>query len=139
MAKEQQTFESFVQSERDRLNGAREEAHMRMKAAQDELEAIDRELRAISAYEQAKLGKDPTPSPKRAPPTNSGVRSPRGARAQTIIDLLTDHSDGLARGDILDKLGAKGNKSEEGSISNALMNLKKQGKIGNREGRYVVA
>ena len=48
------TFETFVATERERLIKAREDASAKLKAAEDELAAIEREFAAIAAYEQVK-------------------------------------------------------------------------------------
>ena len=121
------TFEDFVRNERERLKQKRGEVEARAKSIQGELDAIDSEMIAIQAYEDAKKGKRP-----------SGPRAPRGARRNEILDVVTNSPDGIGRSDILEALGVKGNKSGEQSVSNALSALKKAGNIDSRDGKYVV-
>jgi hypothetical protein len=45
----------------------------------------------------------------------------------------------LSRGEILNLIGAKGDKSGEQSVSNALSALIKQNQLGKKEGKYVPA
>jgi hypothetical protein len=47
--------------------------------------------------------------------------------------------DGLTRGEILEKMGLKGDKSGEMSISNALTALTKANQIFRRDGKYTSA
>ena len=122
------TFEDFVRNERERLKQKRGEIEARAKTIQGELDAIDSEMIAIQAYEDAKKGKR----------SSSGPRAPRGARRNEILDVVTNNPDGIGRSDILEALGVKGDKSGEQSVSNALSALKKAGNIDSRDGKYVV-
>ena len=123
------SFETMIEKERERLNGLRQDAVTRRSVIDDEIAEVDKELSAIAAYEKAKTGKKKT-----------GTRAARttGRRAE-LITLINGTPEGLTRGDILDKLGLKGDKTGEQSISNALNNLKKAGKLAQREGRYLTA
>jgi hypothetical protein len=121
-------FASMIAKERERLSKQREDAIARRKAIESELEGIETELAAVNAYEAAKSGK--------LPRARNGVRAPRGQRQQQIIELLHRHASGLSRGDIIEKLGAKGNKSEEQGVSNALHVLKKLKKVTAKGGKY---
>jgi hypothetical protein len=121
-------FKEMIQKERERLNGLRQEAMTRRSAVDDEIADIDKELRAITAYETARTGT-----------TITKATGTRGDRRSGILTLLAAFPDGLSRADILDKLGMKGNKAGEQSISNALSVLKKQGKIGQKNGKYAAA
>jgi hypothetical protein len=53
--------------------------------------------------------------------------------------LLKQHPAGLARKDILERMGLKGDKAGESSISNALTALTKANQVTRRDGRYVAA
>lgn len=121
------TFEDMIEKERERLNGLRDDAMKRRKEIDTEIVEVDRELSAIAAYENAKAGKK----------KQQGTRS-TGRRSE-LLTLLSSNPDGLSRADILDKLGLKGNKAGEQSISNALSNLKKQNKLSQKDGRYLAA
>jgi hypothetical protein len=55
------------------------------------------------------------------------------------MGALADIPHGLSRGEILDKLGLKGNKQGEMSVSNALTALTKTNQVVRKDGKYVVA
>ncbi len=46
---------------------------------------------------------------------------------------------GLTRGQILEKMGLKGDKAGEMSVSNALTALTKSQQVSRRDGKYVIA
>lgn len=124
-------FQSMIEKERERLNKSREELMQKRSAVDDEIAVVDKELRAISAYENAKTDK-----PARA----KGTGTRRGSRTDGIIQLLTGNQEGMTRGELLDKMGLAGDKTGGQSISNALANMKKAGKLGrSKEGRYTLA
>jgi hypothetical protein len=60
-----------------------------------------------------------------------------GIREQ-VLQAVTE-SDGISRSKLLEQMGAKGEKSAEQSISNALAALKKGGQIGLVDGNYRAA
>ena len=116
----------FFAEQREKYQKQREDA----KAKLDEAEA---ELRALDAYERAKKGK---------PAQTAGehkTRKPRetGKRAE-VLNLVASYPDGVTAGELKDKLGIKGDKSAEQSLSNALSALKKAGQLALRDGRYAV-
>jgi hypothetical protein len=49
------------------------------------------------------------------------------------------HPNGLSRGEILNLIGVKGDKSGEQSVSNALSALTKQNQLGRKDKKYVPA
>lgn len=122
-------FATFIQKQRDELQKKRNALTQDMVRIQDDIAAIDREMAAIHAYEQAKLGKTATPATK---------RGRRGNVRDTVLDAIKS-SGGINRADLLVKLGAKGDKAAEQSISNALANLKKAGTVSAADGVYTVA
>lgn len=126
------TLETVVARERERLTTKRTEIQAQQRELEKQLAEIDREFTAVNAYEAAKKGK--TISIGGA----TGSRAPRGQRQQQIIGYLTSHPNST-RGDILEALGEKGNKSGEQSVSNALNNMKKAGKIKLADGKYTAA
>lgn len=142
---ERPNFEQLIQSERERLQGQREEAEERLQTTRREIESIDRELAAISAYEAAKKGAPPVaaaPAPprQRKPRAPSGQRAPRGERRETLLTLLRQHPDGMTRGEIIEAMQIKGNKQAEQSVSNALTLMKKAGQVrSGDDGKYMVA
>jgi hypothetical protein len=127
-------FADFIARERERLHAEREAIFNQQHELQTKLDAINREFAAIEAYEAAKTGKA-----VRQP----GVRGPQRARAgskrEQILDMIKQHPDGLARKDILDRMGLKGDKAGESSISNSLTALTKANQVSRRDGRYIAA
>ena len=52
--------------------------------------------------------------------------------------MIRSNATGLSRGEILERMGLKGDKSGEMSVSNALTALTKSNQVARREGKYVV-
>lgn len=65
-------------------------------------------------------------------------RSRRTGVREDIIDLLKQNTNGLSRADIIEQMGAKGDKSFEQSISNTLSTSKKKGAITLEDGIYTL-
>lgn len=128
-----ETFEMYIGRERDRLAKQRSDVLAKRQKLDEQLEAIDRELAAVSAYEQVKKGKVVSPAPQK----RMGGR--RTGRRQEVLDLVKTTPEGLKRADILERLNIKGERSEEQSVSNALSALKRQGQLEQRDGKYVAA
>jgi Fe2+ or Zn2+ uptake regulation protein len=121
------TFQTFIDQERVRLNKQREDILAKQQDLKDQLAANTVELQAITAYETVKKGK---------PSTKRGSDSKR----ERVLELLMNSANGLSRSQLLEALNLKGNKSGEQSISNALTNLKKQKRItASDDGAYRVA
>jgi hypothetical protein len=99
------------------------------------LSEINREFQAVDAYETAKSGKGPTR--QTGARNSSGAR--RGSRREELMNVIRQGR-GLTRGEILEKMGLKGNKSGEMSVSNALTALTKSNQVRrNEERKYVAA
>lgn len=130
-----ETFEMFVQRERARLHGEREAIFTQQQELAKKLAALDRELAAIDAYEAAKSGKSAS---TRGAGARRGRRTRRGSKREQLLQLIKDGR-GLTRGEILQKMGLKGNKSGEMSVSNALTALTKANQVTRREGKYIAA
>src|SRR5262245_16112385 len=111
----EETFAAFIARERERLHNEREATFSQQQEIKNKLADIGRELAAIEAYEAAKSGKAP-PATGRSTRRSSGRRGSRRAEVLKIIQ----EGHGLTRGQILEQLGVKGNKSAEMSVSNAL-------------------
>mgnify|MGYP006199914107 CR=1 FL=1 len=124
-----ETFQAFMKREHTRLQKARDKAAQKKAEVAQELKALERELTAIEAYDKATRGKA-KPVPKR---DSNG----RGGKRQAILDLLKKHPDGLSRGEILNLIGVKSDKSGEQSVSNALSALTKQNQLGKKDWKYV--
>jgi hypothetical protein len=133
----EETFEDFIRRERERLNAQRQAIFQQQQELDNKLADIDRELSAIEAYEVAKTGKAAARGTSRAPRRNTGGR--RGSRREELLNVIRENH-GLTRGQILEKLGLKGDKSGEMSISNALTALTKNNQLRRDEHRrYVIA
>jgi hypothetical protein len=135
------TFQDFITRDRERLHAEREAIFNQQHELEGKLSDINRELAAIDAYEAAKAGKPV----KSARPAASGQtrtrltsRTRRGSRREALLKLI-EQSEGITRGEILEKMGLKGDKSGEMSVSNALTALTKASQVARREGRYVAA
>lgn len=132
-----QTFEQFVEKERERLTKAKEDALERRQKVEDELTAIDRELDGIEAYELAKQGKldihtkpERKPRAPRDPNAPKTERKPREAgKRNEILEIIKGEEEGYSRAELIEHLSAKGDKKREQSISNALSTLKKSGAL----------
>ena len=111
-------FVEYISQERERLGAARQKLLEEKSALDAKIAEIDTEMQAISAYERAKTG--------RLPPKRSGRRG--GIRAD-VLTVVQQYPGGVKRAEILDKMNAKGDKTKETSVSNALAALKKQGHI----------
>jgi hypothetical protein len=136
-----ETFETFVQRERARLHGERDAIFTQQQDLDQKLEAVNRELAAIEAYEAARSGKPV----KSARPAASGRTRTRlasqgrgGSKRDQLLKLIQE-SEGLSRAEILEKMGLKGNKSGEMSVSNALTALTKGNQVARKDRKYVAA
>ncbi|HVC55761.1 MAG TPA: hypothetical protein VND95_07380 [Stellaceae bacterium] len=132
------TFADFISRERQRLHAEREQIFNQQHELEDKLADINRELAAIDAYEAAKTGKAPAavrqPRAARARP-----QARRGSKREAVMQVVKDNPSGLTRGEILDRMGLKGDKSGEMSVSNTLTALTKANHVTRRDGRYVAA
>ena len=126
-------FEQMIDKERARLGKLRDDLIAQQTGISTQLADIDKELAAITAYERAKLGK-----PARVQKAAKMVRAPRGAKREELLSLIEEYPN-MSRGEIIDRLGIKGDKGQEQSISNALATMKKAGVIAATDGKYAVA
>jgi hypothetical protein len=130
-------FSDVMQQERDRLNREREEIFTQQRELENKLAAINREFAAIEAYESAKSGKAQRQG---RGASSAGVRrGRRGSKREGILQAIKEAAEGLSRGELLEKLGLKGDKSGEMSVSNALTALTKGNQVTRREGKYHAA
>lgn len=130
-----QDFEGFVTKERERLTALKEELTTKIEELNKELETASRSLLALDAYQAAKEGKLATP---RAPRKTTGTRAPRdGSMRGTVLSML--EKEPLGRAELIAQLGIKGDKKKEQNLSNLLTNLKKAGKVNNKDGTYSLA
>ena len=130
-----ETFETFITSERERLNKEREAIFNQQHELKQKLDGINREMRAIDAYEAAKSGKA---SSTRQTGTRRAPQRRSGSKREQLLQVIKD-GHGLTRGEILEKMGLKGDKPGEMSVSNALTALTKANQVMRREGKYLAA
>src|SRR3954451_4739777 len=123
-------FSDYIARERERLSREREGISNQRCELDNRLAAIDREFQALDAYQTAKTGK---PSGGRR--TQTQHRARRGSRREELLNLIRD-GNGLSRGDILERMGLKGDKGGEMSVSNALTALSKSNQIRREGGKY---
>jgi hypothetical protein len=139
------TFQAFIEKERERLNAEREAIFSQQHELEAKLAEINREMAAISAYEDTKAGKaaPAARAPRATKATGATARGRKGSKRPEILKLLAEHPDGLGRGEILEKLGLKGDKSAEMPVSNALTAMIKANEVGRkgagRGSKYVSA
>jgi len=125
-----ESFADYIARERERLSREREEISSQRRDLDNRLAAIDREFQALDAYQTAKTGK-----PSGARRTQTQRRAPRGSRREGLLNLIRD-GNGLTRGEILERIGLKGDKSGEMSVSNALNVLLKRSQVRREGGKY---
>lgn len=128
-----QSFQDYITKERERLSSERESIRAKQRELEAQLAEINREFAAIEAYEAAKSGK----ASRQSGPRTTGTR--RGSKRDGIMAALADIPHGLTRGELLEKLGLKGNKSGEMSVSNALTALTKSNQVARKDGRYIAS
>jgi hypothetical protein len=137
-------FQDYIKTERKRLNDERRALVAQQREVEKKLADIDRELRAIGAYETAKTRKAAKPAaaaPRKARAARKAptTRGPRGSKRDAIMEVIKANPTGLARGELLAKMGLKGDKSGEMSVSNALTALTKGKQVARKDGKYIAA
>src|SRR5215204_118872 len=99
-------FIDYMTRERDRLNAEREAVITQQRELDKRLAEINNEFRAIEAYEAAKTGKPARPASGRG--TRRPRQARRGSRREELMTVIRQ-GNGLSRGEILQKMGLKGN------------------------------
>ena len=113
-----QNFAQLIADERKQLTARRQELV-------DELSGIDRELEAIAAYEAAKTSSK----------NSSGISRRSGIR-DAVYNQVKQATEGMSRSDVLEAMGAHGDKKLAQSVSNALAALKKAERLSLNDGIY---
>jgi hypothetical protein len=132
------TLSDFITRDRERLHAEREHVFNQQHELETKLTAINRELVAIDAYEAAKSGKAAVPVVRQSR-GRAAQRTPRGSRREGLLTVIRDNPSGLTRGEILERMGLKGDKAGEMSVSNALTALTKVGQVNREGGKYRIA
>ena len=121
--------EAFIAKQREALLKERQEIVNQQRALQAQLEQLDGMLAKFDVFE----GKAAQQAPTRR--KRSGDR---GSRREELLRIINE-SHGLSRGEILDKMGLKGNKTGEMSVSNALTALTKSKQVIRRDRKYIAS
>ena len=124
-------FAEYITREREWLHAEREQIFTQQEELQRQLDAINRKFAAIEAYEGAKTGK----AARQQAPAGRQSRARRGSRREGLLELI-QQGNGLSRGEILERMGLKGDKQGEMSVSNALTTLAKRNQIRREGGKY---
>ena len=119
-------FSTYVEAERAKLTEARQSLMAERQSIDARLTALNNEFAAIDAYEAAKTGRAIARVGAATP--RSG-RTRNGSRRESILAVLRNAPQGMSRGELLDACGVKGDKAGEGSVSNALSALQKDGRV----------
>jgi hypothetical protein len=127
-------FTMFIEQSRPQLTAERDHWLKQQTFCQQNLDRIGRQFAAMEAYEATLAGK--TARSKAA--GNTVPKARRGSRRQEILDLLAQ-SQGLSRGEILQRMGLTGDKSGEMSVSNALTAITKRNLARREGGKYISA
>jgi hypothetical protein len=126
-------FADVMKQERERLQREREAIYNQQRELENKLKDINREFAAIEAYEAAKTGKQVAAQQRG---TRGRRQARRGSRREALLQLIGQNPDGLSRGEILERMGLKGDKSGEMSVSNALTALTKSNQVSRSGGKY---
>src|SRR6266851_3409847 len=94
--------------------------------------------RSITNSARSMLTKPPNLVRRRHPCGKLAVVQAEGSRREGLLALIRENPSGLTRGEILERMGLKGNKSGEMSISNALTALTKGNQVSRQDGKYRV-
>jgi hypothetical protein len=137
MPDEAPTFEAYIASERARIAKERDKVVAKKADLEQQLSTLDRELMAITAYEDAKAGRTTarTATPRAA---SSGGGTRRTGQRDAVLSLIKSHTDGITPSQILVQMNATSD-AEKTSVRNALSALKRTNAVGTRDGKYFPA
>jgi hypothetical protein len=126
--------EAFIARQREALLNQRQELLNQQHAIQEQLDQLDEMLTKFDVFE-GKYAKRRGTRKATARRASSGGR--RGSKREELLRVIRG-GHGLTRGEILEKMGLKGNKAGEMSVSNALTALTKNNQV-RRDGRKYLA
>jgi hypothetical protein len=121
--------EAFITRQREQLLQQRQELLNQQQALQQQLDELDEMLRKFDVFEGKAARTRQQTRGRRA----SGSR--RGSRRDELLKV-TKAGHGLTRGEILEKMGLKGDKSGEMSVANALSALTKSKQVARKDRKY---
>jgi hypothetical protein len=119
-------LDSIMEKEKQKLLKKREDLEAKRQTIDTDIEALNAKLSRIDNYFNP--GK-PATAPRKPRATPTGTRAPRGEHRSKITEALKANPTGLSGGEIIDKLGARGDKKQSQAIANALANMKKANEI----------
>jgi hypothetical protein len=122
---------AFMTQQRGTLLKERDGILAEQKALKGRLDAVNEVLAKFDSFE----GKGSA----RKTGARNAPRARNGSRREAILAVVAENPDGLTRGELLEKMGLKGNKSGEMSVSNALTALAKGNKVARKGNKYVGA
>lgn len=122
--------QAFIAKQRSALVQQREAILNQQQELQRQLAEVDAMLHKFDAFE----GRAAAAQPR----TRRSSAARRGSKREELLQVIRE-GNGLTRGQILQKMGLKGNKSGEMSVSNALTALTKTHQVVRREGKYTMA
>ena len=126
--------EAFITRQREALLNQRQELLNQQSAIQEQLDQLDGMFTKFDVFE----GKYAKPVGRRKGRTRrASSRGTRGSRREELLRVIKA-GHGLSRGEILAKMGLKGDKAGEMSVSNALTALTKSNQV-RRDGRKYLA
>jgi hypothetical protein len=123
--------QAFIVKQREALLQQREAIFNQQHDLQRQLDEVNQMLQKFDVFEGKAAARQQTRT-RRA----SGTR--RGSKREDLLRVIRD-GNGLTRGQILEKMGLKGDKSGEMSVSNALTALTKSQQVARRDGKYLIA
>jgi hypothetical protein len=125
--------EAFIARQREALLNQRQEILNQQQALQEQIDQLDEMLTKFDVFQ----GKFAKRGAARKAKTRGASGTRRGSKREELLGVIRG-GDGLTRGEILEKMGLKGDKSGEMSISNALTALTKRNQV-RRDGRKYLA
>ena len=124
--------QAFITKQRDALIQQRDSIFSQQHELQQQLDAVNAMLAKFDVFEGKATARASGGGTRRT------TTARRGSKRDEILRVLRG-SNGLSRGEILDKMGLKGDKAGEMSVSNALTALTKSQQVARRDGKYHMA
>jgi len=124
--------QAFITKQRDALVQQRESIFSQQHELQQQLDAVNAMLAKFDVFEGRPTARTLTGRTRRTTTARSG------SKRDAVLQMIRNR-DGLSRGEILEKMGLKGDKAGEMSVSNALTALTKSHQVERRDGKYHLA
>ena len=125
--------EAFIVRQREALLNQRQELVNQQRAIQEQIDRVDEMLTKFDVFE----GKYAKRGGRKASTGRASAGARRVSKREELLQVIRD-GHGLTRGEILERMGLKGNKPGEMSVSNALTALTKNNRV-RRDGRKYLA